>query len=555
MPIEQPATFRRYRAPQEDGQTLFEPSWSELPAVATANRQQLAAATRLEIQGRTLTDLSLGARRRLLEQSIAYTGQYRDLSESISNLKSRLRFGIQGPPAPIILSGHQPQLYHAGVWYKNFVLGALAQRVHGVGIHLLIDSDLCRAVSIRVPTVGPASPRLETVPYDSHAAEIPYEERAIRDRDIFQRFASRVDAAIASFVKEPLVQTLWPLVLERSQEESNLGLCLAQGRHLVEVGLGNDTLELPQSAVCQLPEFAWFVAHLLANLPRFRSAHNAALASYRAAHRIRNRAQPVPDLASAADGWQEAPLWTWTADDPTRRALFARRRAEEIQISDRNAHTIALSLSDDGDATKAVEQLLDLAGRGIKIRTRALTTTMFARLVLGDLFLHGIGGAKYDQVTNNIARDFFGIDLPQFGVVSATLRLPFQEAARHDFDPTLPQRLRDLRYHPERFITNQKQLSVDGVSKVPDIIATKSRWINMAKTPDNARDRHRAIHEANQALQPFVAETRQKLEQEIERQEVERSTSALFGSREYSFCLHPPRYVKSSLLDGLLPSS
>ena len=31
-------------------------------------------------------------------------------------------------------------------------------------------------------------------------------------------------------------------------------------------------------------------------------------------------------------------------------------------------------------------------------------TTMFARLLLGDTFLHGIGGAKYDQVTDSMKR-------------------------------------------------------------------------------------------------------------------------------------------------------
>ena len=45
-------------------------------------------------------------------------------------------------------------------------------------------------------------------------------------------------------------------------------------------------------------------------------------------------------------------------------------------------------------------RLAELSSRGIKLRTRALTTTLFARLVLSDMFLHGIGGAKYDQVTD-----------------------------------------------------------------------------------------------------------------------------------------------------------
>ena len=112
-----------------------------------------------------------------------------------------------------------------------------------------------------------------------------------------------------------MVAELWPLTIERNPQQTNLGLRLAQGRHALEETWHNETLELPQSAVCQLPEFAWFVAHLLANLPRFWAAYNDALAMYRRAHHLRNRAQPVPDLA-ASDGWLEAPFWIWSTDDP-----------------------------------------------------------------------------------------------------------------------------------------------------------------------------------------------------------------------------------------------
>ena len=244
---------------------------------------------------------------------------------------------------------------------------------------------------------------------------------------------------------------MWPLVLERNPAQTNLGLRMAQGRHAYEQSWHNETLELPQSAVCQLPEFAWFVAHVLAHLPRFWAAHNDALAAYRRAHHLRNRAQPVPDLAEV-DGWLESPFWIWSAGDPQRRPLFARQSADEITLSDRHAHSIKLSLSADADAARAVDQLLSLADRGIKIRTRALTTTLFARLILSDLFLHGIGGAKYDQVTDQIARQFFGFELPKFAAVSATLRLPIAHAAVNTASESeLTRQMRELRYHPERY--------------------------------------------------------------------------------------------------------
>ena len=48
------------------------------------------------------------------------------------------------------------------------------------------------------------------------------------------------------------------------------------------------------------------------------------------------------------------------------------------------------------------------------LRPRALTLTLFARLCLGDFFIHGIGGGKYDEVTDAIIRDYFGVEPPAY---------------------------------------------------------------------------------------------------------------------------------------------
>jgi hypothetical protein len=545
MLMERASEFRRLRAPQEDAQRLIDPPWAVLPEIVAGNRLQLAKID-VDIQGRTAADLAATARRALLQNAIDYTSRYRDVSDRARNSPAS---------GSLILSGHQPQLVHAGVWYKNFVLGGLARHMHGVGIHLLIDSDLCRSVSIRVPTGTLERPRVEAVPYDAPAPEVAYEERPIRDHTALASFEKRVAALIDPFVRNPLLEPLWPLMLERNPAQTNLGLRLAQGRHALEETWRNDTLELPQSAVCQLPEFSWFVCHVLAHLPRFWSAHNDALAAYRAAHRLRNRAQPVPDLAET-DGWLEAPFWIWSSSDPRRRPLFARQSGEEILLTDRESYTVAVPLSADRDAALAVEKLLELPAAGIKIRTRALATTLFARLLLSDLFLHGIGGAKYDQVTDEIARQFFGFELPQFATVSATLRLPIAyEQAKSGDENQLRQQARELRYHPERFTGANGPLPSEASQTVAKLIETKLRWVRTPKTRGNARERHVAITSANQNLQPFLTKMRSRVERQREELAEHKRASSILASREYAFCLHPRRHFEQLLLDDppLLP--
>ena len=111
--------------------------------------------------------------------------------------------------------------------------------------------------------------------------------------------------------------------------------------------------------------------------------------------------------------------------------LYVRARETMfLRIAGEDDPLIELPLSPDREACCAVERLHDLATRSIRLRTRALTTTMFCRYLLGDLFIHGIGGAKYDELGDSIARRFFGIEPPEFLTLSMTawLGLPDQTA-------------------------------------------------------------------------------------------------------------------------------
>lgn len=520
--------LRRLRAPQGDGETLIDPPYGTLPSVVARNSEHLAAID-YDFQGRSLGELSSSARLNLFKAAVAYTSSYRDIPD-----RWRDNSAVLG--APFILSGHQPEMFHPGVWYKNFVLGGLAHRVSGVGIHLLIDSDLCRTATVRVPSGSLNQPRVEAVAIDSPAAEVPYEERTIQDVAAFSNFAERATAMLRPFVANPMVAKLWPIMLERGAGVKNLGLRLAQGRHAFEQTWNNDTLELPQSVVCQMPEFAWFVAYIVSQHARFRTAYNESLADYRWAHGLRNRAQPVPDLV-VVDDWTELPFWMWTSDDPQRRPLFAKRIGDRVVFSDRNAHTVELAASTDGDLSTAADQLLALASLGIKLRTRALSTTLFARLMLSDLFLHGIGGAKYDQVTDQIVRRFFSIEPPEFAAVSATLRLPLGAASQSTALPgQWEQRLRDLEYHPEQFLDSNDNRH-DG--DVAAIVTAKQRWLQTPKTLENARERHLGITAANQKLRPFVEQLRQQIVSEIAEMRQRKRVEKILLSREYSFCLYP----------------
>ncbi len=183
-------------------------------------------------------------------------------------------------------------------------------------------------------------------------------------------------------------------------------------------------------------------------MPRFRQCYNDAAHTYRKAHHIRSSSHPVPDLAEQGE-WFEAPLWIYGNDSPQRKAAWARLSDDEIVISDRAGREIRVDIR---YPKLAAEKLTSLMGPNLKLRPRALMTTMYARLVLSDLFLHGIGGGKYDQLGDMIMRSFFMITPPQIMVISATVQLPgLSPDSSAERIRELQRTIRDTKYQPERF--------------------------------------------------------------------------------------------------------
>ena len=41
----------------------------------------------------------------------------------------------------LLLAGHQPELFHPGVWVKNFALNGLARRHGATPLNLVVDND------------------------------------------------------------------------------------------------------------------------------------------------------------------------------------------------------------------------------------------------------------------------------------------------------------------------------------------------------------------------------------------------------------------------------
>jgi hypothetical protein len=247
-------------------------------------------------------------------------------------------------------------------------------------------------------------------------------------------------------------------------------------------------------------------------------------------------------------------LWVWTAENPRRRRLFARIAPGEIVLSDRQSWEARLPLHAEDDARAAVERLMELQHSGVRIRPRALVTTLWARLALGDLFIHGIGGAKYDCVTDRLIQRFFGLAAPRFLVVSATLLLPIErDRATPDDLRSIQHELRAMTYHPERYLTDASPSCEAGAPSRgrAELIAEKQRWIATPQTADNAQQRCQTIRRVNAALQPWLDDRRKRLAERLAETSRRLHAEGILAWREYAFCLYPEATLRE-FLSGLL---
>ncbi len=530
---------RHLRAPAVDGGLLVDPPADRLPATLADNIARLAT-WEYDFQGRSALRLREQVRREVLALAQSYLKQHGLLHPQVPSAASE-------PLGPLVVTGHQPELFHPGVWIKNFAAAGIAAHHHGIALNLIVDNDLPKSASIRVPSVRDGLVGTIQIDYDRWGGETPYEDLRVQDEGLFATFRGRVREFMGDAVAGQVLDDFWPKALARRGETSSPGERFSLARREVEASWGVSNLEVPLSSVCQTDGFSWFVCHLLAQLPRYVQIHNQALEEYRLAHGIRSKNHPVAGLATQGD-WLEAPFWVWRRGNPRRRGLLARLRGREIdlRIAGENEILGELPLGPDREACCAVERLRDLSGHSVRLRTRALTTTLFSRFLLGDLFIHGIGGSKYDELGDEIARRFLGIVPPAFLTVSLTQRLGLPDDSTGVDPSDLVLGIRSLHHNPDRYLHEPY------ADELRNLIRHKQALIAMpVSTHRERKDRCIAIRACNLAMQPWVRGLEADLLEQKRNAELRRRSNRGARSRDFAYVLHSGEKLKRGFSQGV----
>src|SRR3989339_1478321 len=567
-----------YEIPKNNREVFLEPAIEYIPELALENRRKISGY-KFEINGVPFQVLRDKTRMEKLRKAVYYTNGIKSLIRK--DPSGQCRYGrnsmhkdtsLQAAQdklcineltsdyetiknIPIIQTGHEPILYHPGIWIKNHLVQYLVNKLSGIGVNMIVDNDACNMGFMYVPILSEKSASVGKVALVRNKDHVAYEEIVFDDFGIILQLKEEVINLLSKNIfREDIKTTIEYMQDMFGQFINRIGEYYQQGcsdmvglltaaRRSLEEDFGIENLEVPVSWMCDTDGFYHFLLHILYESERFAKIYNEILAEYRGIHKIRSKANPLPDLKIMGN-LIEIPFWVWKAGGQ-RAKCYRVNEGEDIKITD-GADILVILKKNEG-AMENLSRLKVLMETGIKIRPRAITMTMFSRMFFSDVFIHGMGGAKYDTITDEIIKEFFGIDPPGFVTISATLYLPldaYDSDERELYD--IQRSIDDMSYNPERYAPQKTRNEPEFMNQVKE----KQRLLKImgVSNADVKRRYFRRIKELNKLMLSQIHTELQKKQREINTIRDKLAYNEVVRFREYPICLYPTKMLKDYLL-------
>ena len=524
--------------PRSHGQTLIRPELSRIPAALKANRSALAR-TDVKILTIPLAKIRDSCRTELLDIALRYT-------KKLIPVKNQNRL----KQTPLIVTGHQPQFFHCGVLAKYILANHLADQHHTTFLNLLVDSDLPKNLSLTLPVTTPEGFILEDIHFPLHDPLLPLELQPLLNPDELQQLLNLLNQSnVPHFLKDRITDI--HSAIETAHPKAN-GLCdfLTLINHHFAAQIGLNWINLPVSKMADSNAFLTFAADLLSRGDNFHILYNDALNDFRTQHRIRNPAHPMPNLSHRPDqpDWLELPFWVFQAGQH-RCPLYIRSLPNRIFLSNGTDQSDPVSTNDDqiAGSLKAA-----LAGKAWSLRPRAVTLSLFVRLYLADTFIHGLGGARYDQVTDKVLKNFYNLTPPAFAVASATMHLPLAKLPPaqqlKDQLTVIRRQQRDMRHNPQRHLSDEETKQLSPLLEQRRREIELSTQLRQNKSPSTLRRRpFETIRRLNAQIYQSLPHRTDHLERTYHDTHHQHQQSRLTQNREFYFALFAPQQLKTLL--------
>ena len=443
---------------------------------------------------------------------------------------------------PLIVTGHQCQFFHCGILIKYLLLDRLAELTGGVALNLAVDCDSPKHTAFEVPVREEGRLTLKRLRLVQGDGELPVEFQPVPSEEQLESMLAEIAKWDSAGDLAGRIEELVIVFRDCMRRSHSLAQFFSLLNRACAGRLGLAWREVPVSAIAGTGVFGAFLGDMMGRAQEMHACYNEALADYRRAHRLRGVLQPLPDLLGPdkADGAWELPFWV-VRRNQRRMTLFVRYERVRAVLSDGQNDVLAVRRDSLEDASRACEAMPGaLRDLGVSLRPKAVALTAFARLFVADYFIHGIGGARYDQVTDSFIRSFYDVTPPLFACASATMRLslgrqpsPAEVTAKLR---QLGQRERHLRYNP--------QLYVKATGEMAELCEQRRAAIDQSNhlrmtggLPEKRREVFETIRKLNSRLVAGAGSAAENLARERKLTVAQQGQSGIAHGREYYFGL------------------
>jgi len=473
-----------------------------------------------------LRELRKQARTRLVSSAEQFVLRLSDVARR-AGLMSGERPLLTGDPSttPIVMTGHQPVVFHSGLTFKYQTTEAFAVQHGLIAVAVVIDTDEGDAGAFSFPTVVASRGSLESTSSDglphfvsksTTLARTPglFSGSLLKKTDVLSAEFTAVENDLRACGKESAARAFQIVAGQYTalSEISPAGISAMEANLITRwnADIGGRMLELPLSAICSFPEFIRFTAPILEQPFEFAQCYNETLTTFRSEHRIRNEVNPFPNL-TLQDDWCELPFWVVDHAAGTRHVLQIRRVTDGMALE--CDHKLLVTLHK-GNVAEALTSLL-FSGQQLVPRGALITATL--RLLFSDLFIHGTGGGQYDPCTDALIRNWWSVEPSPFAVASASRFLFADERQKLLQLQQVESQLRDMQYNPQRFLgTNVFTAALD--ERLSSLLREKEAAVNQMKS---ARQAGESAHDIGREIQRITDAIKVVVSQEFEPRLVE----------------------------------
>lgn len=396
----------------------------------------------------------------------------------------------------LVITGHQANWHSCGVWLKTVLASTLAKFKTATAIQIIVDHDIYNT-SLTVPVKIDTSLSKKIFKMDRSSPLLPVEFRKLNIDDSMHNTIKRHHdfSVLADLIDDNFF-------LNDNIKPADY---ITRYQALINQRLGLNVLYLPTSRLSELPAFLEYLDGTINRREEFAQMYNNAFEKI-----------GLSGIKKLEIGkYTELPFWV--IKDRQRDTLKIKTQASNVIYFKNNEYHIK-----------------GLNDCRFRFRPKAVALTLFLRQHASDMFIHGIGGAKYEKMVDELIVNFYNQKPKSYTVASMTKYLFETENEKIYSNPkNLDQQIRKIKFNPENYLPLNKSISqlvlVDKKNKLKEKLKTDQI------TLEDKRKIHHGISNINKHLLRSLDHKIERLYENKKLIETRKKQQEILYNRNYFF--------------------